>query len=82
MKEDYVRGKIDIKRNFNKRGGKFFYVIYRKDDLSTLDWLGRIYFVKKLKCWRMDLENNKQVSEDELKFIREVIVLIEGELGK
>ena len=81
MKEDYNLGEIEIQRNFNKRGGKFFYVIRRKFD-SSGKWLGKIYFVKKFRCWRIELERSGKFTEEETKFIQETLEKIEEELGK
>lgn len=52
MKETYVIGALKIERNFNKRGGKFFYVIWKHKD-----WIGKILFNKKKNSWIIEFED-------------------------
>ena len=81
MKEDYCFGRIDIKRNFNKRGGKFLYVIYiQGENERQLDWTGKIFFDKKAMSWMIELEKPILFSFEELKFIIDSSNLIREDL--
>ena len=74
--EKYQKGKISIIRNFNKRGGKFFYVIYKNDE-----WLSEIVYIKALGIWGVNGSNNKifNLKKEEKDFIFEVKKNIEKE---
>ena len=51
---------LEFVRNFNKRGGRFFFVIYRDEE-----WIGKIFFKRKLDLWCVEFENKVMLSERE-----------------
>ncbi len=79
MKKDYYLGRIHIERNFNKRGGKFFYVIRVNGEKEDSTWYGKIFFNKK-KGWNIEFEKPVTFSSSELNFVVETIKLIEEDL--
>lgn len=72
---DFKKGRIRIIKNLNRRGGKFFWVIYLNDD-----WVGKIYFHNKTESWKFaieDEENYKELADHEKEYLLEAKKIIE-----
>lgn len=52
---------MEIIKNMNRRGGKFFYVAYRGDE-----WVAKIYYNKKQRRWLVEYEVEAKVTDEEL----------------
>lgn len=69
--ETYFDGKIKIIRNFNKKGGKYFYVVDKQDK-----WIGKIFFDKNIGDWLFSAETPEHLSiltYDEKAFVFETL---------
>jgi len=76
MQEKYNQEEIEILRNFNKRGSKYFYVIYKGKDFYSKRWIGKIYFSFKLFDWVVQFENDKSykiLNKEEVNFIFKIL---------
>lgn len=81
--ETYEEGKIKICRNFNKRGGKFFYVIFKKiEETMPSEWLGKIMFDPEINNWKIEFEGEKElcaVDNEERIYITKILKEIKGD---
>lgn len=86
MIETYKVGRLKFVRNFGKRGGKFFYVIYKypieknkNNRWLHSEWIGKILFNKKSDCWIIEFEDENKIlllTEEEKKSIYKIKDLI------
>lgn len=75
---DFKKGKVEIIKNMNRIGGKFFYVIYLKKEYDSFLWLGRITFNRSKKEWEIAFEVRPAdfLDQQQIKFVFDVFNFI------